>query len=80
VQRSFDASGGRCGSPRVLAELVADGWRVSKKSVEASMARQRLVARPTVTRGRWLTRPDKAAPPAPDQARNETEWHQTPGR
>ena len=44
VKRSFDASGGRYGSPRVLADLVEDGWRVSKKSVEASMARQGLVA------------------------------------
>ena len=32
VKRSFEASGGRYGSPRVLADLVADGWRVSKKS------------------------------------------------
>ena len=30
VKRSFDASGGRYGSPRVLADLVDDGWRVSK--------------------------------------------------
>ena len=42
--------GGRYGSPWVLADLVADGWRVSKKSVAASMARQGLVARPTTTR------------------------------
>jgi putative transposase len=71
VRRSFDASGGRYGSPRVLADLVADGWRVSKKSVEASMARQRLVARPTRTRGRWLTRPDRAAPPVPDLVKRD---------
>ena len=30
VKGSFDASGGRYGSPRVLADLVDDGWRVSK--------------------------------------------------
>ena len=71
VKRSFDASGGRYGSPRVLADLVADGWRVSKKSVAASMARQRLVARPTRTRRGWLTRPDKAAPPAPDLVKRD---------
>ena len=70
VKRSFDASGGRYGSPRVLADLVADGWRVSKKSVAASMARQGLVARPT-RRGRWLTRPDRAAPPAPDLVKRD---------
>jgi putative transposase len=71
VRRSFDASGGTYGSPRVLADLVADGWRVSKKSVEASMTRQGLVARPTTRRGRWLTRPDKAAPPAPDLVKRD---------
>ena len=71
VKRSFDASEGRYGSPRVLADLVADGWRVSKKSVEASMARQGLVARPTKTRRGWLTRPDKAAPPAPDLVKRD---------
>ena len=47
VRRSFEASGGRYGSPRVLADLLEAGWRVSKKTVEASMARQGLVARPT---------------------------------
>jgi transposase InsO family protein len=70
VKRCFEASGGRYGSPRVLADLREDGWRVSKKSVEASMARQGLVARPT-RRRRWLTRPDKAAPPAPDLVKRD---------
>lgn len=71
VKHSFDASEGRYGSPRVLADLVDDGWRVSKKSVEASMARQGLVARPSPRRRRWLTRPDKAAPPAPDLVKRD---------
>jgi hypothetical protein len=71
VKRSFDASGGTYGSPRVLADLVDDGWRVSKKSVEASMARQGLVARPTRSRRGFLTRPDKAAPPAPDLVKRD---------
>ena len=31
VAASFDASGGTYGSPRVLADLRAAGWRVSKK-------------------------------------------------
>jgi putative transposase len=66
VRQCFDASGGRYGSPRVLADLREAGWRVAKKSVEASMARQRLVARPSPRRRRGLTRPDKAAPPIPD--------------
>ena len=71
VQRSFDASEGRYGSPRVLADLVDDGWRVSKKSVAASMTRQGLVARPTRRRRGFLTRPDKAAPPVPDLVKRD---------
>jgi putative transposase len=70
VRQSFDASAGRYGSPRVFADLVADGWRVSKNSVAASMVRQGLVARPT-RRRRWLTRPDKAAPPVPDLVKRD---------
>lgn len=65
VAEAFEASGGTYGSPRVHAQLRQDGHTVSKKSVEASMARQGLRARPT-RRRRSLTRPDKAAAPAPD--------------
>jgi putative transposase len=71
VKQSFEASGGRYGSPRVLADLREDRWRVSKKSVEASMARQGLVARATRGRRRCLTRPDKAAPPIPDLVKRD---------
>jgi putative transposase len=71
VRKSFDDSEGRYGSPRVLEDLVEAGWRVSKKTVEASMARQGLVARPSPKRRRWLTRPDKAAPPAPDLVKRD---------
>jgi putative transposase len=71
VRRCFDASGGTYGSPRVLADLREDRWRVAKKSVEASMARQGLVARPTRRRHRGLTRPDKAAPPVPDLVKRD---------
>ena len=70
VRRSFEASDGDYGSPRVLADLREWGWRVSKKSVEASMARQGLVARPR-RRFRSLTRADKAVPPAPDLLRRD---------
>ena len=65
VAASFEASGGTYGSPRVLADLRAAGWRVSKKTVESSMARQGLQAR-RPRRRRGLTRPDRAARPAPD--------------
>ena len=64
VAESFEASGGTYGSPRVLADLRAEGWRVSKKTVEASMARQGLQGRRPRRRG--LTRPDQAAVAAPD--------------
>jgi transposase InsO family protein len=70
VRASFDASEGTYGSPRVLADLLEAGWRVSKKTVEASMARQRLVAR-AKRRRRHLTRPDKRAVPHPDLLRRD---------
>ena len=69
VRASFDDSGGipgTYGSPRVRKDLVEDGWRVSKKSVAASMARQGLQGRCPKRKRRSLTRPDKAAAPIPD--------------
>ena len=69
VQASFDDSGGTpgtYGSPRVWEDLIADGWRVSKKAVAASMARQGLQGRCPKRKRRSLTRPDKAAAPIPD--------------
>ena len=46
VKAAFDKSDGTYGSPRVRAHLRRDGIKVSKKTVEASMARQGLCARP----------------------------------
>lgn len=71
VARSFAESDGDYGSPRVRADLVAWGWRVSAKTVAASMARQRLVGRPTRRRFRSLTRPDKAARRVPDLVKRD---------
>ena len=65
VKACFDASGGTYGSPRVLAQLRRDGHTVSKKTVEASMARQGLHGR-VRRRRRGLTRPDRAAAVVPD--------------
>jgi len=70
VKECFEASGGAYGSPRVRARLRRDGLAVSKKSVEASMARLGLQGRPK-RRRRGLTRPDKAAAPAPDLLRRD---------
>ena len=58
-------SAGTYGSPRVTAELRRRGWRVNHKRVERLMADHGLVGhRPH--RRRSLTKPDTAAPPAPD--------------
>lgn len=70
VKGFFDESDGTYGSPRVLADLRDDGVRVSRKTVESSMARQRLVGRP-VRRRHNLTRPDKAAAPIPDLVKRD---------
>ena len=72
VRASFDDSGGTpgtYGSPRVWEDLIEAGWRVSKKTVAASMGRQGLVGRSPKRKRRSLTRPDKAAAPPPSPAR-----------
>jgi putative transposase len=69
VKASFDDSGGTpgtYGSPRVWEDLVEAGWRVSKNTVAASMARQGLQGRSPKRKRRSLTRPDQAAAPIPD--------------
>jgi putative transposase len=71
VRRAYLDSDGDYGSPRVRADLREGGWRVSTKTVAASMARQGLVGRPTRRRFRCLTRPDKAARPIPDLVKRD---------
>ena len=71
VRRSYVESDGDYGSPRVVEDLRGWGWRVSTKTVAASMARQGLVGRPTRRRFRCLTRPDKAARPIPDLVKRD---------
>src|SRR5918995_2031627 len=74
VKVSFQDSGGTpgtYGSPRVWEDLIEAGWRVSKKTVAASMARQGLQGRCPKRKRRSLTRPDKAAAPIPDLVRRD---------
>lgn len=60
VRAAFVAARGLHGSPRLHADLVADGWTVSEKTVADSMRRQGLVAR-RIRRRNGLTRQDKTA-------------------
>jgi transposase InsO family protein len=74
VKVSFDESGGTpgtYGSPRVLQDLVADGWRVSQNTVAASMARQGLQGRSPKFKRRSMTRPHKAAAPIADLVKRD---------
>lgn len=65
VARLFRLHRGRCGSPRITAELRDAGWRVSANTVAALMRDQRLVARAR-RRRRATTRPGRARWRAPD--------------
>lgn len=70
VKAAFDASKGSYGSPRIHAQLRADGWRVSEKTVAKSMAAQHLAGRPKKRR-KGLTRPDKGKQPFADLVRRD---------
>jgi transposase InsO family protein len=65
VARLFGLHGGKCGSPRIAAELRDAGWRVSVNTVAQLMREQQLVARPRHRR-RGTTRPGKGRWRAPD--------------
>lgn len=71
VKESFDDSEGTYGSPRVLDDLLEDGVRVTKKTVEASMVRQGFYGRKPKGRRKGLTRPDKRADPIPDLVKRD---------
>ena len=65
MKLAFGKSKGTYGSPRVRAQPRRDGLSVSKKTVEASMARQGLCARPK-RRYRGLTNQNPEAVAASD--------------
>jgi transposase InsO family protein len=70
VRVAFTKARGLHGSPRLLHDLRAEGWRVSEKTVADSMRRQGLVARRNRRRS-GLTRQDMTAPKFPDLLRRD---------
>ena len=65
VAVAFKKARGLHGSPRLHADLIDDGWKVSEKTVADSMRRQGLIAR-RIRRRNGLTRQDKTKPAFPD--------------
>ena len=70
VRELFEASDATYGSPRIHADLRAEGWRVGVNTVADSMRRQGLQGRKP-KRPRGLTRQDQAAPTFPDLVRRD---------
>ena len=70
VGELFDRSKRTYGSPRIHADLLDEGWRVSVNTVADSMRRQGLQGR-TLKRRKGLTRQDKKAPKFPDLLRRD---------
>ncbi len=68
VRRLFEAHQGRYGSPRITADLVEAGWKVSVNTVAALMRELGLVSRPR-RRRKASTRPDGGRWRAPDLVR-----------
>ena len=65
VARLFKAHPGTYGSPRITADLMDAGWKVSQNTVAQLMAEQHLAAR-RKKKHRSLTRPGKGRWRAPD--------------
>ena len=65
MRELFDASGRTYGSPRIHADLLAEGWRVGVNTVADSMRRQGLQGRKPKRR-EGLTKQDKQAAKFPD--------------
>ena len=70
VAVAFRKARGLHGSPRLWADLKADGWQLNEKTVAESMRRQGLVAR-RIRRRCGLTRQDKTAPKFPDLVKRD---------
>jgi transposase InsO family protein len=70
VRRLFERRRGRYGSPRITADLVEAGWRVSPNTVAGLMRELGLGARPRKKR-KGSTRPDGGRWRAPDLVRRQ---------
>jgi putative transposase len=70
IRRLFARHRGRYGSPRITADLVEAGWKVSPNTVAALMRELHLVARPRRKR-KATTRPDAGRWRAPDLVRRQ---------
>jgi putative transposase len=70
VRELFDRSQRTYGSPRIHADLIDEGWRISVNTVANSMRRQGLQGRKPKRRN-GLTKQDKAAPKFPDLLRRD---------
>jgi putative transposase len=70
IRRLFARHQGRYGSPRITADLVEAGWKVSKNTVAGLMRELHLVARPR-RRRKATTRPDGGRWRAPDLVRRQ---------
>ncbi len=70
VRRLFDLHEGKCGAPRITADLRDAGWRVSENTVAALMREQHLAARGK-RRRRSATRPGRGRWRAPDRVKRD---------
>jgi putative transposase len=70
VARLFKLREGKCGSPRITADLRDEGWAVSKNTVAQLMAELGLAARPKKKR-KATTRPGKGRWRAPDLVKRD---------
>jgi HTH-like domain len=68
IRRLFERRRGRYGSPRITADLVEAGWKVSENTVAGLMRQLGLTARPGKKR-KSTTRPDAGRWRAPDLVR-----------
>ena len=70
IRRLFERHQGRYGSPRITADLIEAGWKVSPNTVAGLMRELHLTARPR-RRRKCTTRPDAGRWRAPDLVRRQ---------